>query len=96
MSPPAMVVSESAHRLAIRLAMKGRCVVYVCPNEFERVWARRDVIDRLPKRRFWVWLIFWKYSSHLVEHPSGGHIHFMGPKHDGALLGHVIDLEVHV
>jgi len=97
-SIPAMVSSESAHRLAIRLAMKGRRVVYICPNEFERVWAMRKLRCCLPRVKFWFWPILWKFSSHRIKHPSGGQILFVGDCVDRARekFGEKIDLEVHV
>ena len=95
---PAMVVSESSHRLAIRLAMKGGCSVYICRNEFERLWAMRELRACLPKVRFWFIPILWECSSHRIKHPSGGQILFVGTGTDISYgrFGLEIDLEVHV
>jgi hypothetical protein len=76
--PPVMTASESAHKLALRLAMQGQTVVYRCFDMWS-VCVQREEIEAIAKRRHWFsyWIMgAWHVHTLVIRHRDGGSINF--------------------
>jgi len=94
---PSIVVSESAHRLALRIARSGKCVVYRCKNLME-IGDTREEVGAIVRNKFWFShsvLGAWQTNGISITHRSGGEIIFMLYSNQFN-MGRAVELEVHV
>lgn len=93
---PVMVISESAHRLAVRLARRGKSVVYRCKTKLDIVLAREEVFEFIRSNHWFQNIIMgaWMVNDAGITHRSGGTIIFL--LYSPHNIGRAVELEVHV
>ena len=79
MLTPVMLSTESARKLALRLAHKGEVVVYRCPNMKSINEQREATIDMLKRRHWFSHLVLgsWHWNCLWIRHRPAGAIHFV-------------------
>lgn len=93
---PVMVVSKSAHKLAIRLARRGNTVVYRGHTLLDIYLSREDVGGIIKSKHWFQHFILgaWTINDAGITHRSGGTILFM--VYSSFKPARAVELEVHV
>ncbi len=93
---PVMVVSKSAHILALRIARRGKVVVYRCKNTLKISLAREEVGAIVQNKHWFAHYVLgaWTVNRAGITHRSGGEILFL--LYSPHNIGRAIELEVHV